>query len=634
MSSWTISGDVLEIADGENRRTVSAENIYQYFIVSNFKNSNQFPPKSKITRKLNFSRFPADLRIEIFDNSGRIFINLQAHSQQGKTFPISTNALDAGHVLHEDTWYPFFSHSIEEIKLLLCKLNLDSESSELKNLADILFLRKMAQEQNIVVDSTTGNEFVVNLIGDAKQDKQPKGINVSLYPYQIEGWNWLRFIVREGLGGLLGDEMGLGKTLQIICVLRDLDSGKHVSSALVIAPSSLLENWVREIRKFCGNVNLLKHQGPHRTGNFREFEKYEIVVTSYDVVVRDLSIFLMVDWKVVVLDEAQYIKNPEAIRTKSIKLLNRQSSLAVTGTPVENKLRDLWSIMDFILPNYLGSLENFESLYKNNPESASKLEPFVTPLIIRRRVKEVASDLPDRIEFSEHLELDQREAEMYEHVRKLVREIYTKSAKMTELNFLRQFCAHPNILNINDHSWQISEFTKIQRLKEILQEIFVLSGKTLIFTSFIKMADIIKKEIEFTMNVWCATLDGRVQSDKRLRLVDDFSNQEGAAALILNPRAGGTGLNITAANHVIHYNLEWNPAIVDQASARAYRHGQTQPVVIRKLIFLNTLEEVIEDRLRRKQQISDEAIVGVEQLGDETADLMAALEKSPLQIQK
>ena len=206
------------------------------------------------------------------------------------------------------------------------------------------------------------------------------------------------------------------RTLQIISALRDPGEEIDTGCSLVLAPGSILENWVREIAKFCPDLRIIKHHGSERTGSPSDLLKYDVVVSSYDTAVRDLSLLKMVEWKTVVLDEAQNIRNPEALRTKSVKQLNRKVGLAVSGTPVENRLRDLWSIMDFIVPGYLGSLKEFEKNYEE-AAGAIRLEPIITPLILRRRVKEVADDLPDRIDITEVLELDEREASQYDKIR-------------------------------------------------------------------------------------------------------------------------------------------------------------------------------------------------------------------------
>ena len=427
-------------------------------------------------------------------------------------------------------------------------------------------------------------------------------------------------------GGVLADEMGLGKTLQVICALRDRGGGDAATS-LVVAPGSLLENWVREIARFCPDLVALKHHGAERTGSPADLQAPDIIVTSYETAVRDLSLFNMIRWDAVVLDEAQNIRNPDARRTAAVKQIGRKTSIAVTGTPVENRLRDLWSIMDFVMPGYLGDLQDFEARYGDSDTDAAKLEPLVSPLILRRRVQEVADDLPPRIDISEILELDQSEALAYEAVREAVYREHGTAATLVSLLRLRQFCAHPGLL---EDARCGGEYSKFARLASLLAEVFTRREKALVFTTFTAMADRIAMSVQQEFGVLSATLDGRLPVPDRQPLIDQFSSYDGPAALILNPRAGGSGLNIAAANHVIQYNPEWNPAVEDQAAARAHRRGQTRPVTVRRLIVAGTVEEVMDERLQRKRNVAGTAIVGVRGESSDYPDIVAALSRSPV----
>lgn len=433
--------------------------------------------------------------------------------------------------------------------------------------------------------------------------------------------------MREGVGGFLADEMGLGKTLQVISLISD-PGPERLGPVLIIAPGSLLENWRREIARFAPGLSVLKHHGAGRTGRPADFDGFDVIVTSYDNAVRDQSMFLMVEWAAVVLDEAQYIRNPDAKRTRSVKRLSRKAGIAVTGTPVENRLLDLWSIMDFVLPGYLGTLAEFERHFGEDQDGAVALEPFVSPVLLRRRVADVATDLPERIDIPQVIELDDDEARRYDEIRQEITAQYGQAATLVALTALRQFCAHPALLD--GASSNPATFSKFRRFDDILAEIFARDEKAIIFTSYNGMSDIIRAHLGRTYGVFTGAIDGRLAIPERQPLIDQFSETKGAAALVLNPRAGGAGLNITAANHVIHYNLEWNPALEDQASARAYRRGQDLPVTIHRLFCAGTVEEVVDDRLTRKRAISGAAIVGVEGAEDDYADVIAALGRSPL----
>jgi SNF2 family DNA or RNA helicase len=284
--------------------------------------------------------------------------------------------------------------------------------------------------------------------------------------------------------------------------------------------------------------------------------------------------------------------------------------------------------MDFVVPGYLGDLRSFEARYGEDADAAAALEPLISPLMLRRRVAEVASDLPERIDIPEFLELGEAEASAYDEMRTAIFEEYGAAATLVSLGKLRQFCAHPGIVDDGRHAAG-NEFSKFERLKELLEEVFLRREKALVFTSYTKMADRIAAMAVSSFGAMAATLDGRLDIEDRQPTIDRFSAFEGPAVLVPNPRAGGSGLNITAANHVIHYNPEWNPALEDQASARAHRRGQQRPVTVRRLIYAGTVEEVIDERLTRKRGIADAAIMGIRGREDDYADILTALERSP-----
>jgi SNF2 family DNA or RNA helicase len=311
-----------------------------------------------------------------------------------------------------------------------------------------------------------------------------------------------------------------------------------------------------------------------------------------------------------------------------VKALRRKSAFAVTGTPIENRLIDLWSITDLVFPGHLGGQKGFEATYTDDLESAARLEALVSPIMLRRCVAEVATDLPDRIDIPQAIDLEPAEAEAYERVRQDIFNHFGTAATLVSLGALRMFCAHPSL--VATQAGDVATFSKMQRLLEILEEIFALGEKVLIFTSYTKMADMIADQIIRRFGLIAEVLDGRTGIEDRQPMIDRFSHSNGAGALILNPRAGGTGLNITAANHVIHYNLEWNPAVEDQASARAFRRGQTKPVTVHRLFVAGTVEEVVDERVCRKRALSGAAVVGVEGKDEDYADIVAALQRSPL----
>ena len=629
MKSWVLNGDVLEVADGATRIPADADEVYASVIEEKSAWPDLPGGKCGDADRLRFSRYPVDLAavITVDAESSWPIVSFEARTQKGEDFPVSREAVARGHVVHQQMWYPGTAENTRGLKELLEESGYDPDTGRPRKLAGFLALKRAAAEGGPVIDRLP-DDVLTRLIFRTRTDRGPEGIRGRLYQYQLDGWCWLRFIIREHLGGLLADEMGLGKTLQVISALRDPSGEPGSGGTLVLAPGSLLENWVREIAKFCPDFRTLKHHGSTRTGRPADFQGFDIVVSSYDTAIRDLSLLKMVGWNVVVLDEAQYIRNPDALRTKSVKQIGRKVGLGVTGTPIENRLRDLWSIMDFAVPGYLGDLKSFEKRYGEDAEAAATLEPLVTPLMLRRRVSEVAGDLPERIDIPEVLELSEAEACAYDQMREEIFATYGAVATLVSLGKLRQFCANPEI--VGDGIGHRNEaFSKFERLKDLLEEIFARDEKALVFTSFTRMADLIAEMATREFGAMSATLDGRLDIEERQPLIDIFSGYGGPAVLVLNPRAGGSGLNITAANHVIHYNPEWNPALEDQASARAHRRGQKRPVTVRRLICAGTVEEVIDDRLRRKRDIAGTAIIGVEGKEEDYADILAALERSP-----
>ena len=630
MRKWVLQNEFLKLSDGNEISDCSPDDIYRSVIECESVWSDLPVGKSGEAAQIEFCPYPVLIVSVVTDapDGGLPSITLEIETQDGKRYPVSSKILETGHVVVDGTWYPVSAETIEETRNLFRETGVD-ECLRVGTLKSLLSLKSRSATEGPVTDRTsTGTEATARL---ARQpDAAPANVKATLYPYQKDGWQWLSFVVREQLGGLLADEMGLGKTLQVISVIADPGQGRSLTNVLVVAPGSLLENWVREIAKFSPGLKVLKHHGAFRTGRPAELKPFDVVVTSYDTVIRDLSLLKMIDWHAVILDEAQNIRNPEANRTQSVKRLPRKVGLAMTGTPVENRLTDLWSIMDFVVPDYLDELSLFRSTYEESVDSARSLEPLISPLMLRRTVEEVADDLPDRIDIPEVVELTDEEAAEYERTRQEIFDEYGRSASLVSLTSLRIFCAHPAILERTGEEFRSVAFSKFERLKEILAEIADNGDKAIVFTSYTDMADRIRAFVTQDLGLFSDTLDGRLPIDDRQPLIDSFTDVEGPAVLVLNPKAGGSGLNITAANHVIHYNLEWNPALEDQASARAHRRGQTRPVTVRRLFCAGTVEEVVNERVKRKRQVSGAAIVGVEGQERDYEDIVAALERSPV----
>jgi len=292
---------------------------------------------------------------------------------------------------------------------------------------------------------------------------------------------------------------------------------------------------------------------------------------------RDLSLLKMIEWNCVILDEAQAIKNPAAKRTIAIKQIGRRMSIAVTGTPVENSLTDLWSLTDFSFPKLLGALPAFCDRFRDESDGAVAVEPIVSPILLRRRIRDVAKDLPPRIDIPQPIELEDEAAQEYESLRERAVQGHGGRPSLGALTHLRMYCTHRSLL-LPPLEEPVLLSAKYRRLLELIDEISESEEKAIVFTSYTQMIDMLRTDLAQRFSLYTDSIDGRVPVELRQDRVDDFSKQEDSAVLVLNPKAAGTGLNITAANHVIHYNLEWNPAVEDQASARAHRKGQALPV--------------------------------------------------------
>jgi len=622
------SGLVLRLPSGAVIRPTAAEVTGSEYKNRQTIRGEQIPRRpSDALANVRFARYPAEVVIEVTPPSGDLSrsasfcISLMSGSRR-----IDTQvSLLHDHILVGNEWFPLSTGLLQEVADVLKAAGIVAPGSlSLKQYLDL-------RQQNSRLVSV--NELPAALTTAATVclpvERPPESLEARLYPYQQTGFEWLSRIADEGLGCILGDEMGLGKTVQVIALLLR-EKGLRQMPSLVIAPATLLENWRREIARFAPSLSINIHRGQSRSGFPKILRAFDVVVTSYDTAMRDVSILEMIKWNVIVLDEAQAIKTPDAQRTVTIKTLPRRISVAVSGTPVENRLRDLWSLIDFAVPGFLGSLPEFEKRYADNVIDAAALEPLVTPLILRRLVADVASDLPERIDIPQPVELSDQSAERYDALRAQIAAEYGPGATLVALTKLRMYCAHPCLVDDAATTDPLLNSTKYARLLEILDEIFAGGEKVLIFTSYTRMADILLTDIKSRYSVPCDVIDGRTPVVDRQPTVDRFGQVTTAAALILNPKAAGTGLNITAANHVIHYNLEWNPAIEDQATARAYRRGQTRPVTVHRLFHPGTVEEVIDQRTQRKRAVAAQAVVGTEGQQEDLGDIMRAMQLSPV----
>lgn len=442
------------------------------------------------------------------------------------------------------------------------------------------------------------------------------GLNASLFPYQAQGVQWMWATVSRTRGLILADEMGLGKTLQIIALLL-MSRPPNASPALIICPTSLIANWVREIERFAPSLSVAVHRGASRTGIYSGLQKSNVVITTYDTVVNDIAIFSAFEWSWLICDEAQAIKNPDSNRRQAVAKISRRNTIPMTGTPVENTLLDLWSLIDFAIPGILGGRTEFERCYPDTLDSANALGSITDPVILKRRVIDVAGDLPERINIDVPIELDTHLADHYCRVREQTLARYPVAGALVATLQLQLVCAHPWLRQVNpvddeefaeiDRAADLPLMTpKMERTVELLREAFVNGTKVLIFALFNRIGDLIQEAGTELPTAYWGAINGSTSQVDRQKIIDEFSAHEGPGCLVLNPKAAGAGLNITAATVVIHYTPVWNPALEAQASARAHRRGQTMPVSVYRLYYESTVERVMLDRSAWKQELGNE----------------------------
>lgn len=467
-------------------------------------------------------------------------------------------------------------------------------------------------------------EEVLNSGKIAAEDLLPEieihGLKADLFPYQARGVRWMWETLRRTGGLILADEMGLGKTLQIIALLMKSPPMPE-APALVICPTSLIVNWVSEIERFAPSLSVLIHRGVHRAGIYRDLQTAPVVITTYDTMVNDIAMISSFEWSWVICDEAQAIKNPESNRRKAVVTIPRRHSIPMTGTPVENTLLDLWSLTDFAIPGILGDRAGFEIEFPDTVEAGQALSRVTDPIILRRRVADVAGDLPERIDIDLPLELDDRLVDHYNAVRSATMDKYPVAGALVTTLQLQLVCAHPWLRQNAGPEGEIENATierakdlplvtpKMERTVELLQEAFANRHKVIVFALFNRIGDLIREACRGYPATYWGAINGSTPQQDRQSIIDDFAAHVGPACLILNPKAAGAGLNITAATVVIHYTPVWNPALEAQASARAHRRGQTEPVTVYRLFYKDTVEEVMIDRSSWKSNLANETVL-------------------------
>ena len=470
-------------------------------------------------------------------------------------------------------------------------------------------------EQIDFSDFSADNEEMLNAIDQSSESTTffTNDPNIKLRDYQTTGFRWMKNFVNAGVGVVLADEMGLGKTLQVIRLVCDrLAKGEQPS--LIVGPLSLIENWKREFMKFTDGIDLYIHHGPYReleTEKFRNKNSH-VVLTSYETLRSDVNFLKQFDWDLVILDEAHSIKNPSSQRSLSARDINKTAGIAITGTPFEHRLTDLWTIYDFVQPGHLGSLEEFNENYDNSILGGEALADKTASLMLRRKTKDVAKDLPELVINPIPIEMSQTAKMIYERTRTGIHGAIgdDRLPNFADLVPLRQICSHPELdaFKKGEPLNPIANSHKYERLVEILTQ--SENQKSIIFTQWIPMINLMTQDLgKRFKNHFIGSITGDVDQKDRQKIIDKFSDYDGGGILILNYQVGATGLNIQAADNVILYSPDWGPATEDQAIKRAHRIGRKDPVKVYKLFYAHTLEEVMYEMIEKKRAIGDAAVL-------------------------
>ncbi|MBD0322614.1 MAG: DEAD/DEAH box helicase [Aldersonia sp.] len=536
-----------------------------------------------------------------------------------------------------------------------------------KSLGELIGELTAAHAPPVPVEEVTATGWVQALLDPDVEPVQvpvPDGLHAELRPYQRRGLDWLATMSKLRLGAVLADDMGLGKTVQVLALLsheRGASSACAVSAAgttqsahervaptLLVCPMSVVGNWQREAQRFVPDLRVLVHHGAGRLSGAalaEAGEQHDLVVTTYALAARDLEQLRELRWQRVVLDEAQHVKNAATAQSRAVRSIPARHRLALTGTPVENRLEELRSILDFANPKMLGSAQAFRARFavpierEHDEAAAARLRTATAPFVLRRVKTDpnVISDLPDKFEMTVRANLTAEQAALYQAVvDDMLRQIdesegmSRKGAVLAALTRLKQVCNHPAHF-LGDGSAVLRRGAhrsgKLGLVEDVLESVLADGEKALLFTQFREFGDLIAPYLSERFGVRVPFLHGGVPKSTRDKMVTQFAEADGAPLMLLSLKAGGTGLNLTAANHVVHLDRWWNPAVENQATDRAFRIGQRRDVQVRKLVCVGTVEERIDAMLTSKQQLAD-LVVGTgenwvtELSTDELRDLM------------
>jgi len=441
----------------------------------------------------------------------------------------------------------------------------------------------------------------------------------ELRQYQQEGVNWFNFLKRFGFGGILADDMGLGKTIQTLAFVNQEKGLKKPS--LVVCPTSVVENWIRECKRFAPSLKVLALVGKNRAAIFKEVSKVDLIITSYPLIQRDLDEYCKRDWYYLIMDEAQKVKNHRTKTHEAFCRIKAKYKLALSGTPIENRLMELWSIFQIVMPGFLMSQTGFKRYWAqpiekgNNQDRRNELKQKLMPFILRRTKDQVLKELPSKTETLHYCELTEKQKTLYKEIAEYSKSEIFKNIDsrgmeksyfsiLTALLRLRQICCHPSLVS-KDMNAPFDESGKIQELFPLLEEIIDEGHRILLFSQFVEMLQIIQSGVN--QQGWDSVyLDGSTKN--RQAVIDEFQENDNIKIFLLSLKAGGVGINLTAADYVIHFDPWWNPAVENQATDRAHRIGQDKPVFVYRMITRETIEEKIHNMQQRKKELADSLI--------------------------
>lgn len=486
-------------------------------------------------------------------------------------------------------------------------------------------LKNQEAEGADVGPTVTNGTWLAKLLLDLRKPKRirsavlPKTFQAALRPYQKEGFTWLDYMNKLGFGACLADDMGLGKTIQVLAFLEKLRKTKKDAHVLLVVPASLLGNWQKEIEKFApGMAFRILHGSSAKTGGDAGEDYSFLTITTYGMAAR-LESLEKIQWDCLILDEAQAIKNPLTKQTKRVKALQSKMRIAMTGTPIENDLTNLWSLFDFLNKGLLGSSTEFHDYCKkleDNPEGYAKLKAMIAPFMLRRvkTDKAIISDLPDKLEQIDYVGLSKKQTVLY---RKYVAELADKLEELdgmkrrglvlASLTKLKQICNHPDQY-LGQTAYDPKESGKFEMLREVCETICQKRERVLVFTQFKEITSYLDEFLSDIFGCHGYVLHGGTPVAKRNEIVDSFQGEKYVPYIVLSVKAGGTGLNLTNANHVIHFDRWWNPAVENQATDRAYRIGQKNNVMVHKLVCKGTIEEKIDEMIESKKELASNVI--------------------------